>query len=153
MQKTPRQLLIGIFAGSTMDSATNLANEAHRVDPHLTDVRARRTAGTRRGAAAAPLVRLAATRHAWPADPVDPAAAYGWIPGGLAVLVLAQLGYISVSAGVHALAVGASGSLIIGRVTRTARCHTGRPLAVSKAEVAAMRWCWCWCWCWRPPCH
>ena len=64
-------------------------------------------------------------------------AAYGWIPGGLALLALAQLGFIGVSAGVHALAVGATGGLIIGMVTRTARGHTGRPLAVSKAEVAA----------------
>ena len=64
-------------------------------------------------------------------------AAYGWIPVGLTLLALAQLGIIGVSAGIHALAVGTTGGLIIGMVTRTARGHTGRPLKVSKAEVAA----------------
>lgn len=64
-------------------------------------------------------------------------AAYAWIPIGLALLALAELGLLSASAGVHALAVGATGGLIIGMITRTARGHTGRPLRVSKAEVAA----------------
>ncbi len=64
-------------------------------------------------------------------------AAYAWIPVGLALLALAQLGWVSVSAGVHALAVGATGGLIIGMVTRTARGHTGRPLHVSRPEVLA----------------
>ena len=41
------------------------------------------------------------------------------------------------SAGVHALAVGATGGLVIGMITRTARGHTGRPLKASKAEVLA----------------
>ncbi len=64
-------------------------------------------------------------------------AAYAWIPIGLALLALAQVGLVPVSAGVHALAVGATGGLIIGMITRTARGHTGRPLTVSKAEVLA----------------
>ena len=64
-------------------------------------------------------------------------AAYAWIPAGLLLLALAQLGLVAVSAGVHALAVGATGGLVIGMVTRTARGHTGRPLKVSPAEVAA----------------
>ena len=64
-------------------------------------------------------------------------AAYAWIPVGLALLALAALGLVSVSAGIHALAVGATGGLVIGMITRTARGHTGRPLQVSKAEVAA----------------
>jgi uncharacterized protein involved in response to NO len=64
-------------------------------------------------------------------------ASYAWIPAGLALLALATLGLISRSAGIHALAVGATGGLIIGMVTRTARGHTGRPLLVSKAEVTA----------------
>jgi len=38
---------------------------------------------------------------------------------------------------VHALALGTTGGLIIGMVTRTARGHTGRPLQVSKLEVTA----------------
>lgn len=64
-------------------------------------------------------------------------AAYAWIPIGLALLALAELGLLGVSAGVHALAVGATGGLVIGMITRTARGHTGRPLRVSQAEVAA----------------
>jgi len=64
-------------------------------------------------------------------------AAYAWLPLGLVLLALAQVGWVGVSAGVHALAVGATGGLIIGMITRTARGHTGRPLRVSKAEVLA----------------
>ena len=64
-------------------------------------------------------------------------AAYTWIPIGFALLAAAALGWVSVSAGVHALAVGATGGLIIGMVTRTARGHTGRPLVASHAEVLA----------------
>ena len=64
-------------------------------------------------------------------------AAYAWIPLALALLALAQFGLVSNSAGVHALAVGATGGLIIGMVTRTARGHTGRPLQVARAEVLA----------------
>ena len=64
-------------------------------------------------------------------------AAYAWIPVGLALLGLAQMGWVPLTAGVHALAVGATGGLIIGMITRTARGHTGRPLAVSRPEVVA----------------
>ena len=63
--------------------------------------------------------------------------AYAWIPLGLALLALAQWGLVPVSAGIHALAVGATGGLIIGMLTRTARGHTGRPLQASRAEVLA----------------
>jgi uncharacterized protein involved in response to NO len=64
-------------------------------------------------------------------------AAYAWIPLGLALLALAQLAVVPVSAGLHALAVGATGGLIIGMITRTARGHTGRTLKVSGPEVMA----------------
>lgn len=64
-------------------------------------------------------------------------AAYVWLPLGFALLALAQFGWVTPSAGVHALAVGATGGLIIGMVTRTARGHTGRPLQASRAEVLA----------------
>lgn len=64
-------------------------------------------------------------------------AAYAWIPMGLALLALAQFDLMPASAGIHALAVGATGGLIIGMVTRTARGHTGRPLLVSQPEVLA----------------
>jgi uncharacterized protein involved in response to NO len=64
-------------------------------------------------------------------------AAYAWIPIGLGLLALAQIGLVTVSAGVHALAVGTTGGLIVGMITRTARGHTGRPVQASKAEVLA----------------
>ncbi|MBE7417605.1 MAG: NnrS family protein [Ideonella sp.] len=64
-------------------------------------------------------------------------AAYVWIPIGFALLATAQLALLAESAGVHALAVGATSALIIGMVTRTARGHTGRPLQVSRLEVLA----------------
>lgn len=62
---------------------------------------------------------------------------YAWLPIGLALLALSQLGAVGVSSGIHALAVGATGGLIIGMITRTARGHTGRPLQASRLEVAA----------------
>jgi uncharacterized protein involved in response to NO len=64
-------------------------------------------------------------------------AAYAWIAVGLFLLALAQLDMVAVSVGIHALAVGATGGLIIGMVTRTARGHTGRPLSVSMPEALA----------------
>jgi uncharacterized protein involved in response to NO len=63
--------------------------------------------------------------------------AYAWLPIGFVLLALAQIGAVSLSAGVHALAVGATGGLIIGMITRTARGHTGRPLRASRLEVVA----------------
>ena len=63
--------------------------------------------------------------------------AYAWFPVGLALLALAQIGWLPVSSGVHALAVGATGGLIIGMVTRTARGHTGRPIQASGLEITA----------------
>ena len=64
-------------------------------------------------------------------------AAYAWIAVGLFLLALALLDMVAVSVGIHALAVGATGGLIIGMVTRTARGHTGRPLSVSMPEALA----------------
>lgn len=63
--------------------------------------------------------------------------AYAWVPLGLALLALAEVGIVPVSAAVHALAVGATGGLVIGMITRTARGHTGRPLKASRPEVLA----------------
>lgn len=62
---------------------------------------------------------------------------YAWIPVGLALLAAAEYGWIPASAGVHALAVGCIGGLIIGMMTRTARGHTGRTLQASPLEVTA----------------
>ncbi len=64
-------------------------------------------------------------------------AAYAWLPVGFVLLAWAQAGGVSASSGIHALAVGATGGLIVGMVTRTARGHTGRPLKASRLEVAA----------------
>lgn len=64
-------------------------------------------------------------------------AAYAWIPLGLALLAMAQVGRVTSSAGIHALAIGATAGLIIGMMTRTARGHTGRPLQASRLEAAA----------------
>jgi uncharacterized protein involved in response to NO len=64
-------------------------------------------------------------------------AAYAWIPLGLGLLAAAQAGWAPVSAAVHAFAVGATGGLIIGMITRTARGHTGRALQPSGVEVLA----------------
>lgn len=64
-------------------------------------------------------------------------AAYGWIPLALGLLAMSQLGWVSSSAGLHALTVGATSGLIIAMVTRTARGHTGRVLQASRAEVVA----------------
>jgi len=55
----------------------------------------------------------------------------------LAAVALAHLGLVPVSLGVHALGVGATGGLIIGMMTRTARGHTGRPLTADAPEVTA----------------
>lgn len=64
-------------------------------------------------------------------------AAYAWIVLALLLLAAAQVELLPVSVGVHALGVGATGGLIIGMVTRTARGHTGRPLLLSVSEVLA----------------
>ena len=64
-------------------------------------------------------------------------AAYAWLPVSFVLLAWAQADGVAASAGIHALAVGATAGLIVGMVTRTARAHTGRPLKVSRLEVAA----------------
>jgi uncharacterized protein involved in response to NO len=63
--------------------------------------------------------------------------AYAWIAVGLALLAVSVMGQVSTSAGIHALAVGATGGLIMGMMTRTARGHTGRTLQASAPEVGA----------------
>jgi uncharacterized protein involved in response to NO len=63
--------------------------------------------------------------------------AYLWIPLGLALVALTQFGVLPRSAGIHALAIGATGGLIIGMMTRTALGHTGRMLTAGRIETAA----------------
>ncbi|MBN8440333.1 MAG: NnrS family protein [Thauera sp.] len=60
-----------------------------------------------------------------------------WIPVGLLLLAAAQWGLLPRSAGIHALAIGSTGGLIIGMITRTALGHTGRMLAAGPVETAA----------------
>lgn len=62
---------------------------------------------------------------------------YAWMPLGFVLLALAQLGWVLETLAVHAFAVGVTGGLIIGMLTRTARGHTGRPLQPSRLEVTA----------------
>ena len=62
---------------------------------------------------------------------------YAWLSIGLGLLALAQWGWVPGSAGIHSLSVGATGGLVIGMMSRTARGHTGRMIEPSKAEVYA----------------
>ncbi|NMG48613.1 NnrS family protein [Azoarcus communis] len=62
---------------------------------------------------------------------------YLWIPLGLLLTALAQWGVMPRSAAVHALAIGATGGLIIGMITRTALGHTGRMLVAGRLEAIA----------------
>jgi len=58
-------------------------------------------------------------------------AAYAWLPLSFGLLALAQGGWVNPSLGLHGLAVGLTGGLIIGMLTRTARGHTGRSVVAS----------------------
>jgi len=62
--------------------------------------------------------------------------AYGWIVIYLVLRGLAALGIVGELFAVHALTIGAIGGMTIGMMTRTARGHTGRPLAADGFEVA-----------------
>ena len=62
---------------------------------------------------------------------------YGWIVAHLALRALAAAEVVSPVLATHALTIGAIGGLTLGMMTRTARGHTGRPLAVGRAETAA----------------
>ena len=62
---------------------------------------------------------------------------YAWIVVHLALRGLAGFGLVAAPLATHALTIGAIGGLTLGMMTRTARGHTGRPLATGKAELAA----------------
>jgi uncharacterized protein involved in response to NO len=53
---------------------------------------------------------------------------FAWIPVGVALLAFGLAGYIPVSAGIHALTVGAIATMIVAVSSRAALGHTGRPL-------------------------
>jgi uncharacterized protein involved in response to NO len=63
--------------------------------------------------------------------------AYAWIVLHLALRAAASMGWVPVSTAVHALTVGAIGSMVIGMMTRTARGHTARPLKADRADTSA----------------
>ena len=65
--------------------------------------------------------------------------AYAWFSIGLGLLAVALWGgvAVSVSAAIHGLAVGATGCLILGMITRTARGHTGRKIEADWREETA----------------
>jgi len=62
--------------------------------------------------------------------------AYAWIVIYLVLRGFAAMGWIAELFAVHALTIGAIGGMTIGMMTRTARGHTGRPLAPDRYEVA-----------------
>ncbi|HKU54301.1 MAG TPA: NnrS family protein [Rhizomicrobium sp.] len=58
---------------------------------------------------------------------------YAWVIAGAALLGLSLLtSRIPQSAAIHALTVGASGTMILAVMTRATRGHTGRPLAADR---------------------
>ena len=62
-------------------------------------------------------------------------AAYAWIVVYLVLRGLSALELLAGSYAIHALTVGAIGGLTLGMMTRTARGHTGRPLAADGFEL------------------
>ena len=64
-------------------------------------------------------------------------AAYGWIVAHFALRALAAAGAVPEAAAIHALTVGAIGSMTLGMMTRTALGHSGRTLRAGRAELAA----------------
>jgi len=63
---------------------------------------------------------------------------YAWIPVGLAALAAADLaGALPWSVALHALSVGAIGTMMLAVMTRVALGHTGRPLAAPRAATCA----------------
>jgi len=64
--------------------------------------------------------------------------AYTWLPIGYALLGCTVFGWlITPSAALHALTMGAIGSMVLAVTTRVALGHTGRPLLAARAIVAA----------------
>lgn len=60
---------------------------------------------------------------------------YAWIGIGTALIGLASLGLASASSALHAMSVGAMGSLIIGMIARTTRGHTGQKMLSSSFDI------------------
>jgi uncharacterized protein involved in response to NO len=65
-------------------------------------------------------------------------AGYAWLAVGLILRGVAELsGLIPLDAGIHALTLGAIGSMIIGMMSRVALGHTGQSIAPAALTVAA----------------
>jgi uncharacterized protein involved in response to NO len=63
---------------------------------------------------------------------------YGWMVLGFALLGLASFtDILPASAAIHALTAGSIGTMVIGVMSRAALGHSGRPLLVAPATVAA----------------
>jgi uncharacterized protein involved in response to NO len=63
---------------------------------------------------------------------------YGWIGIGLALRGIGELtGIVPADAGIHALTLGAIGSMILGMMSRVALGHTGRAIVPAKLTIAA----------------
>lgn len=60
-----------------------------------------------------------------------------WIPMGLVLIAAVQWDLVPRSAAIHAMAIGSTGGLIIGMMTRTALGHTGRSLIAGPVEIGA----------------
>lgn len=64
--------------------------------------------------------------------------AYLWLPVGYALTGMAAMGWLSApGAALHALTMGAIGTMILAVMTRVALGHTGRPLEAGRATVWA----------------
>ena len=64
--------------------------------------------------------------------------AYLWLPVGYALLGCAVFGWLfAPTAALHALTMGAIGSMVLAVTTRVALGHTGRPLQAARATVMA----------------
>jgi uncharacterized protein involved in response to NO len=64
--------------------------------------------------------------------------AYLWLPIGYALLGCAVFGWLfTPTAALHALTMGAIGSMVLAVTTRVALGHTGRPLQAARATVMA----------------
>lgn len=63
---------------------------------------------------------------------------YGWLAAGLILRGVAELtNFIPLDAGIHALTLGAIGSMILGMMSRVALGHTGRSIIPARLTVAA----------------
>jgi uncharacterized protein involved in response to NO len=64
-------------------------------------------------------------------------AAYGWIVIYFLLRACAAAGLVAHPLAIHALTIGAIGSMTLGMMTRTARGHTGRPLMTNQMDLAS----------------